>query len=92
MFQQDNASYHVSYASRSWLEANSVKLLDSLARSPDLKYIDNLRDILAREVYKNGIHYAGELISSIELAWKNIFQQTLTEHSGSVIGLLIRKN
>lgn len=35
-FQQDNASCHVSRASRSWFKSNSVQILDWSRRSPDL--------------------------------------------------------
>ena len=43
LFQQDNASYHVSCASRSRLEANCVKFPDWSAKSPALNPIANLK-------------------------------------------------
>ncbi|GBM73525.1 Transposable element Tc3 transposase [Araneus ventricosus] len=54
---QDNASVYVSQTSKSWFDANFVKLLDWPARSPDLNPMENLWGILAHEVYKNGIQY-----------------------------------
>ncbi|GBO11000.1 hypothetical protein AVEN_192407-1 [Araneus ventricosus] len=68
LFLQDNASLHVSHTSKSWFDANFVKLLDWPARSPDLNPVENLWGILAHEVYKNGIQYQNkqELMSSIK--------------------------
>ena len=60
LFQQDNASCHVSCVSRSCFEAKSVKLLDWIARSPDLNPIQNLQSTLAREMYKNRTQYANK--------------------------------
>ena len=42
IFQQDNASIHVSKRAKIWFEANSVNLLDWPARNPDLNPIENL--------------------------------------------------
>ncbi|GBN23053.1 Transposable element Tc3 transposase [Araneus ventricosus] len=52
LFQQDNASVHVSETSKSWFDANFVKLLDWPARCLDLNPVENLWGILAHEVYK----------------------------------------
>ena len=51
LFQQNNARCHVSCASRSWFEANSLKLLHCPAKSPNLNFIENLLGILAGEAY-----------------------------------------
>ena len=55
LLKQVNACCHVSCASRSWLEENSVKLLCWSARSPDFNPLENIWDILSREVYETGI-------------------------------------
>lgn len=91
LFQQDNASIHVSAASKSWFQANSVKLLDWPARSPDLNPMENLWGILAREVYKNGTQYKNkhDLMSAIKLAWEKIPKQTLTKLSQSMTARMI---
>ncbi|GBO23512.1 Transposable element Tc3 transposase [Araneus ventricosus] len=52
LFQQDDASVHVSETSKSWFDANFVKLLDWPARCLDLNPVENLWGILAHEVYK----------------------------------------
>ena len=93
LFQQDNASIHVSAAAKSWFDANSVKLLtDWPAKSPDLNPIENLWGILAHEVYKNGTQYHNkrELMSSIEKAWKNIPVSTLKKLTSSMTSRLIK--
>lgn len=92
LFQQDNASVHVSRASKSWFEANSVKLLDWPARSPDLNPIENLWGILARQVYQNGAQYRSkqELASSIENAWKQIHKNVLKDLSKSMTSRLLK--
>ncbi|GBN44114.1 Transposable element Tc3 transposase [Araneus ventricosus] len=68
LFQQKNAAVHVSQTSKSWFDANVVKLLDWPVRSPDLNPMENLWGILAHEVYKNCIQYQNkqEFMSSIE--------------------------
>ncbi|GBO29279.1 Transposable element Tc3 transposase [Araneus ventricosus] len=72
LFQQDNASLHVSQTLKSWFRANFVKLIDWPAKSPDLNPMENLCCILAHEVYKNGTRYQNkqELMSAIGKARK----------------------
>ena len=57
VFQQDNASIHVSTSAKLWFEANSLNLLDWSAKSPVFNPIENVWGLLAREVYKNGTQY-----------------------------------
>ncbi|GBL83753.1 Transposable element Tc3 transposase [Araneus ventricosus] len=92
LFQQDNASVHVSQTSKSWFDANFVKLHDWPFRGPDLNPMENLWDILAHEVYKNGIQYQNkqELMSSIEKAWIKISKNILKELSNSMTSKLIK--
>ncbi|GBM07739.1 Transposable element Tc3 transposase [Araneus ventricosus] len=86
LLQQGNPSVHVSQTSKSWFDANFVKLLDCRARIPDLNPMENLWGILAHEEYKNGIQYQNkqELMSSIEKAWIKISKNVLKELSISV--------
>ena len=53
-FQHDSVNFYAPCESRSWLEINSVKFLDWPTKKPDLQPIENVWDILAREIYKNG--------------------------------------
>ncbi|GBM84936.1 Transposable element Tc3 transposase [Araneus ventricosus] len=92
LLQQDNASVHVSRTSKSWFDANFVKLLDWPTRTPDLNPMENLWGILAHEVYKNGIQYQNkqELTYSVEKAWIKISKNVLKELSNSMTSRLIK--
>lgn len=76
VFQQDNASIHVSRQSRAWFEEKEIDLLDWPACSPDLNPIENLWGILARRVYANGRRYTSvnELYVAVCNAWREIPQ------------------
>lgn len=92
LFQQDNATIHVSSASKSWFEVNFVKLLDWPSRSPDLNPMENMWSILCHEIYKNGKQYdcKSALISAIKCAWENLPKQTLQKLSESMTSRMIK--
>jgi transposase len=79
IFQQDNASIHVSGPTRQWFQQKNIELLEWPAYSPDLNPIENLWGILAREVYKHGRQFAtvAELKIKIKDAWEGIQCATL---------------
>ena len=52
-FQQDNASIHVSHATKAWFEANDVHLLDLPSCSLDLNPMDNVWVVLVQSLYKD---------------------------------------
>lgn len=58
IFQQDNASIHVSHQSKEFFSSRSIPLLDWPAKSPDLNVIENAWGIIARAVYSNGRQYS----------------------------------
>lgn len=58
IYQQDNASIHVSSKSKEFFSSRSISLMEWPARSPDLNPIENLWGIIARTVYTNGKQYS----------------------------------
>lgn len=79
IFQQDNASIHVSHQSKEFFSSRSIPLLDWPAKSPDLNVIENAWGIIARAVYSNGRQYSTiqELKTSILQAWIDLDIATL---------------
>ena len=78
-FQQDNASIHVSSASKQWFIAKKIDLLDWPAKSPDLNIIENVWSILARDVYDNSRQFdsVSQLRTAIEEAWGRLSVERL---------------
>lgn len=74
IFQQDNASIHVSKETKAWFRDFEINLLEWPARSPDLNPIENLWGILARRVYRDGrqFHSVEELKNAIRVEWAAI--------------------
>jgi transposase len=74
VFQQDNASIHVSQFTRAWMETKNLTVMNWPARSPDLNPIENVWGELARAIYSNGKQYdtVGELQHAITQAWYDL--------------------
>lgn len=71
VYQQDNASVHVSQSTKAWMATNNVSVMGWAARIPDANPMENLWGILVRRVYKNGKQYAtvADLKAAIEREW-----------------------
>ncbi|KHJ78485.1 hypothetical protein OESDEN_21894 [Oesophagostomum dentatum] len=67
VFQQDNATIHVSSATKSWLWRDNINTLDWPACSPDLNPIENLWGIIVRRIYANNRQFNTNLIGSMRL-------------------------
>lgn len=80
IFQQDNASIHVSKSTKDWFERNRVTVMEWPARSPDLNPMENLWGILVRRIYANNRQYqtVDELKEAILEAWNSIEPDILT--------------
>lgn len=78
IFQQDNASIHVSKSTKSFLESKNINLMNWPACSPDLNPIENLWGILVRQVYKNNKQYKSidELWNAVQESWYSIEPET----------------
>jgi len=69
VFQQDNASIHVSNYSMAWLRANFSNVLEWPARSPDLNPVENVWKMISDIVYDSKTYNSiSDLWDSIEQA------------------------
>lgn len=86
IYQQDNATIHVSRESRKWFSDNLIALLDWPACSPDLNPIENVWGHLVRAIYANNTQYAtvAELKTAILAAWEKLTLKTLQNHVNSM--------
>lgn len=74
IYQQDNASIHVSADTEGWLRRKKVTTLDWPARSPDLNPMENLWGILVRDVYADCRQFdnVNQLKEAIQKAWDRV--------------------
>lgn len=71
IYQQDNASIHISKSTWEWFNYNGMNTMGWPAVSPDVNSMENLWGILARAIYTNGIQYTNkeDLKAAIISAW-----------------------
>lgn len=89
VFQQDNATIHVSRHTKEWFGARDIPLMVWPACSPDMNPIENLWSILARRVYgpasqRRVFHSVSDLKTRISEEWANINQELLKSLSQSM--------
>ncbi|KAF0701970.1 hypothetical protein AaE_016204 [Aphanomyces astaci] len=74
VFQQDNASIHVSRHTMAFLQAADIPTMGWPALSPDLNPIENVWGVLARAVYANGRQFDNveDLKCKIQFEWNRI--------------------
>ena len=70
LFQQDNASCHVSKVTKAWLTAHRVKLLEPWpALSPDLNIVEHCWSLLSKNMVGKSFSTADSLWEGIQAAW-----------------------
>ena len=79
IYQQDNASIHVSNSTKNWLLSKNISCLDWPALSPDLNPAENVFAIISRRLYENGKQYNSliELKKAIQKVWDELPNNTL---------------
>ncbi|KAI1710640.1 DDE superfamily endonuclease domain-containing protein [Ditylenchus destructor] len=84
-FQQDNASCHVSRATRAWCAEHGIYLLPWPSCSPDMNPAEHVFSYLAREVYKDSKQYGNrkELEKAISKAFREMPVGILRNHANT---------
>ena len=54
IWQQDNASIHVSKKTQNYFRINQVNTLKWPSRSPDLNIVENIFAFMSKHIYKDG--------------------------------------
>ena len=97
VFQQDNASIHVSVETRSFLAEQDITVMEWPARSLDLNPIKNVWSLLSAQVYADGKQFSSvsELKAAIEDAWEALSVSSLRMLVGTMtkrcIGMISRQ-
>ena len=97
VYQQDNASIHVSRQTKAWFEEKEIDLLEWPARSPDLNPIENFWGVMARKVYVGGRQFSTveELEVQIRNVWReiqlNLFEALINSMPNRLFELVLRK-
>ncbi len=76
-FQQDNATSHTAFYTKSFFKKERIKTLNWPARSPDLNPIENLWSVLKRRVYARNPKGTMELEEYINEEWEKIPDRTV---------------
>ncbi|KNC31247.1 hypothetical protein FF38_14426 [Lucilia cuprina] len=77
IFQQDNDPKHSSRLARNFLSDNDVNVLDWPSQSPDLNPIENLWELLDREVKRKHPSNKRQLEEILKIEWEKISINTL---------------
>ena len=74
---QDNARHHTAYVVQDYLKQESIEIIDWPTRSPDLKCIEHMWDIVYRQVSGSANPTRSGLEITVVQAWTNAPQQQI---------------
>lgn len=74
LFQQDNATPHVSKSTKEWLFDKEINTIEWPPNSPDLNLIENIWGLLVRKIYRKTMTFSDieELKNEIMKEWKKL--------------------
>ena len=77
IFMQDNASAHTAKIVQEWFQDNSLEVFEWPANSPDLNPIENLWELVKRELYGYDTPASGmlELWERVQEVWEKVTPQ-----------------
>jgi transposase len=86
VFQQDNAPVHSSRATKAWLQAHGVNVLEWPACSPDCNPIESIWGTMVGRIYVDHKQYqsVAGLKSAIIRTWTEIDKKMLENHANSM--------
>lgn len=86
IYQQENASIHVSVKNKVWFAHHKINVQDWPACFVDCNPIENVCGILVRKIYANKLNYAtaDELKSAILTAWNSLEKKTFSRLTSSM--------
>lgn len=92
LFQQDNATPHVSEHTTTWMNEHGMEVLEWPSASPDFNPIENVWALLARAVYRDGRQFQSlpELRKAVEVEWRNLGQHLIAAIVGSMPDRIFR--
>lgn len=85
-FQQDNDPKHTSRVVADWLQSNEVRVLKWPAQSPDLNPIENLWEIVDRQIRLHNYTRKEDLSNAVLSEWQKVSKDTVDKLIGSMHG------
>lgn len=97
IFQHDNAAVHTLHATKTYLEARDVYILDWPAKSPDFNIKENVWRLLIRKIHAEGRQFdnVSDLRNAITEAWNGmdlVYLRSLYRSISSRLGFVLKNH